>query len=120
MERMRKLPKLPRKFVTPTIVTGIEALGRGNDLQRLDLYLAGIGQMLGPEAIQQTLNIREYMNRRAAALGIETDGLIKTEEEIAAEQQAAAQQQYMQSLGPIAMQEGIKGYTTLNAKQPQQ
>lgn len=118
MERMKKLPKLPRKFVTPTIVTGIDALGRGNDLQRLDLYLQGIGQLLGPEAIQQVVNVREYMNRRAAALGIETEGLLKTEEEIAAEQQAAIQQQYLQSMGPIALQEGIKGYTAANAQQP--
>ena len=31
MERQKKMPKLPKGMVTPTIITGIEALGRGND-----------------------------------------------------------------------------------------
>jgi len=110
MERGRKMPKLPKKFVTPTIVTGIDALGRGNDLQRLDLYLQGIGQMVGPQVIGETINIREYMNRRAAALGIETDGLVKTEEQINAERQAQLQQQYMQMMASPAAQAGLQTY----------
>jgi hypothetical protein len=118
MERSKKLPKLPRKFVTPTIITGIDALGRGNDLQRLDLYLQGIGQMVGPEALSGTINIREYMNRRAAALGIETEGLVKTEDQIMAERQAALQQQYMQQMASPAAQAGLQMY--LNQSQQAQ
>lgn len=100
MEREKRLPKVPKKFVTPAIVTGIEALGRGNDLSRLDVYLQGIGQILGPQAIQQYVDVREYLTRRAAALGIETNGLVKTEEQLNAEQQAAAYNQTMQQTMP--------------------
>jgi hypothetical protein len=110
MERNKKLPKLPKKFVTPTIITGIDALGRGNDLQRLDLYLQGIGQLVGPQTISETINVREYMNRRAAALGIETEGLVKTEEQIMAERQAALQQEYMQAMASPAAQAGLQTY----------
>jgi hypothetical protein len=120
MEKSKKLPKLPRKFVTPTIITGIDALGRGNDLQRLDLYLQGIGQLVGPEVISQTVNVREYMNRRAAALGIDTEGLVKTEEQMMAERQAALQQEYMQMMASPAAQAGLQTYLGQQGQMAQQ
>lgn len=107
MERGKRLPKIPKDMVKPAIVTGIDALGRGNDLNKLDVYLAGIGQTLGPEVLQQYINIREYLDRRAAALGIDAEGLVKSEEQIAQEQQAQQQammmQQAAQTMGPGAM-----------------
>lgn len=108
LTKKRKIPKLPKDFVTPTIVTGIDALGRGNDLNRLDVYLQGIGQILGPQMIQQYVDVREYLNRRAAALGIETNGLIKSEEQLAQEQQQAMQMQMLSNHGNAAIQTGGK------------
>ena len=90
MDRMEKngvLPQLPKNIVQPAIVTGIEALGRGQDLNKLDVFLAGIAQQLGPQALGQFLDLREYIDRRAASLGIDTEKLIKSQEQIAAEQQ---------------------------------
>jgi len=107
MDRMikaKKMPKIDKKFVTPAIVTGVDALGRGNDLNRLDVYLQGIGQILGPQGLQQYIDLREYMNRRAASLGIDTAGLVKTEEQIQQEQQAAMQQQMLQQNAPTMVQ----------------
>jgi hypothetical protein len=108
LTKTKKMPKLPKDFVTPTIVTGIDALGRGNDLNRLDIYLQGIGQILGPQMIQQYIDVREYLNRRAAALGIETAGLIKSEEQLAIEQQQAMQSQLLANHGNAAIQSGGK------------
>lgn len=102
LTKAKKMPKLNKNFITPTIVTGIDALGRGNDLSRLDLYLQGIAQILGPGGLQQYIDFREYMNRRAASLGIDTKGLVKSEEEIMQEQQAAMQAQMMQQALPQA------------------
>lgn len=104
LTKSKRMPKINKDFVTPTIVTGIDALGRGNDLNRLDIYLQGIAQILGPGGLQQYIDFREYMNRRAASLGIDTTGLVKTEEQIAQEQQMAMQQQLLQQLGPQAAQ----------------
>jgi hypothetical protein len=102
--KAKKMPKIDKKFVTPAIVTGVDALGRGNDLNRLDIYLQGIGQILGPQGLQQYIDLREYMNRRAASLGIDTTGLVKTEEQIMQEQQAAMQQQMLQQNTPAVVQ----------------
>lgn len=117
LTKAKKMPKINKDFITPTIVTGIDALGRGNDLNRLDVYLQGIAQILGPGGLQQYIDFREYMNRRAAALGIDTAGLVKTEEQIQAEQQAAMQQQMLQQATPQAAQTMGK---ILEAQQTQQ
>jgi len=118
LTKSRRMPKLPKDFVTPTIVTGIDALGRGNDLNRLDLYLQGIGQILGPQMIQQYIDVREYLNRRAAALGIETAGLVKSEEQLQMEQQQAMQMQILQQHGNQAINSGGK-LLEANMKQQQ-
>jgi len=103
MSKQKKLPKLPKDLVTPVIITGIEALGRGNDLQKLDLFLAGAAQVIGPQAIQQYVNVEEYFKRRATSLGIKTQGLVKTQEEI----QQEMQQAQMMSMAEKAAPQGV-------------
>ena len=98
----KRLPKLPKDLVKPVIITGIEALGRGNDLQKLDLFLAGAAQIVGPEAISQLVNVEEYFKRRATSLGIKTQGLIKTQEQI----QQETQQAQMMSMAEKAAPQG--------------
>lgn len=62
-----------------------------------------MAQTVGPESIGQFVHMREYIKRRATALGIETKGLIKTEEELSLEMQQAQQMQALQQFGPQAM-----------------
>ena len=108
LTKAKKLPKLPENVVKPSIVTGMEALGRGHDLRKLDLFIQGMTQALGPEVLQQYVNLQDYIKRRATALGIETEGLIKSQEQIAQEQQQAQMQQMMMQAGPGTIQEGAK------------
>lgn len=96
-----KLPKLP-KGITPIIVTGLEALGRGHDLQKLDMWLSGAAQMLGPQVMQR-VNAEEYLARRALALGVELEGLLVTQEELDAQQQQAQMMEMVNRLGPNAV-----------------
>lgn len=104
----KKLPKLPENIVKPTIVTGMEALGRGHDLRKLDMFVQGMAQALGAEVLQRYVNLQDYIKRRATALGIDTEGLIKTEEQIAQEMQQAQMQQMAMQASPAAIQEGVK------------
>lgn len=103
MQSARKVPGLPEGTASPAIVTGIDALGRGHDLRNLDAFLAGAAQTIGPEQLASYLNVGEYLKRRAASLGIDDSGLIKTQEELQAEQQAAQQAQMMAQMGPNAI-----------------
>lgn len=107
LTKRKKLPKLPKGIATPVIITGVEALGRGNDLQKLDLFLAGAAQVVGPEALAQYVNVGEYFKRRATSLGIKTAALIKSEEQLQMEMEQQQQEQQQQAIlakmGPAAI-----------------
>lgn len=101
MERQKKLPVLPEGMVRPAIVTGVEALGRGNDVVRLREFLNDLAP-LGPEVVQMYLNVSDFIKRIGAARGIDMKGLIPTDAQIAERQQAQQQQALMEKLGPQA------------------
>jgi hypothetical protein len=93
LQKQGKMPKMPKDSVKPTVVTGIEALGRGQDLNKLATFLQYL-QPLGAEVIASEMNLGDYIDRLAASLGIDTSGLIKSEEQ--KQQEAMMQQQLMQ------------------------
>ncbi len=94
MSSANKIPKLPKGTVNPVIVTGVEALGRGNDLNKLRTFIQDIVQLAqaNPETLQR-VNFGDLIARLATGHGIDTVGLIKTEEDIQQEQQQAQMQQ---------------------------
>ena len=84
------------------IVTGVEALGRNAELDKLRQLNAMIQELGAPDIILSRLNVGAYIDRLANALSLDTVGLIKTDEELAAEQQAQQQQQ-MEAQGAQAL-----------------
>ena len=95
MQKEKKMPKFPKDTLKPQIVTGLEALGRGQDLNKLSAFLQYL-QPLGAEVIAQQMNVDDYISRLAASLGIDTQGLIKSPEQKQQEQQMAQQAQQQQ------------------------
>ncbi|MAK30451.1 portal protein [Acinetobacter sp.] len=91
LTKQGKMPKFPKNSVKPEIVTGIEALGRGQDLNKLNTFLQYL-QPLGQDVIAREMNVGDYIDRLGASLGIDTGGLIKSPEQKAMEQQQAEQQ----------------------------
>jgi hypothetical protein len=94
------IPRLPKgDVVRPTIVAGINALGRGQDREALAQFLSVIAQTMGPDAIAQYINPDEVIKRLAAASGIDVLNLVKSMQELQAEQQQQlAQQQQMMEM----------------------
>jgi hypothetical protein len=115
MERSGEIDPLPQQFVSPEITTGLDAIGRGNDRARLTTFVQTIAGTLGPEAILQYLNPTELMTRFAADDGIDTKGLVKSQEELQAEQAKAHEAQVAQQL---AMQGGAGGMMGPQAAPP--
>jgi len=105
LTRDGRLPELPKDIIKPTIVTGLEALGRGHDRNKLMGFLQTLGQTLGPESIQAYIHPNEAIARLAVSDGIDPVGLVKTQEEIQQEKQQQQAQQMTQSLGPEAMKQ---------------
>ena len=86
------MPSLPKGLVLPTVVAGLNGVGRGQDRQALMEFVTTLAQTMGPEALAQYIKPTEFMSRLAASSGIEALGLIKTEEELAAEKQKLEEQ----------------------------
>jgi hypothetical protein len=78
MQRDGDIKRLPKNLVKPTIVAGVNALGRGQDRESLTTFLTTIAQTIGPEALGKYVNTDEAIKRLATSQGIDVLNLIKT------------------------------------------
>lgn len=106
MEREGDIPPVPKGLVEPQVTTGLEAIGRGNDKQRLTTFLQTVAASIGPEQFLQYINPSELIRRFAAADGIDTAGLVKNDQELQAEQAQQQQAMLAQQLAQGAIQSG--------------
>lgn len=101
LQRLGRIPYLPKGVVEPQIVAGLEALGRSSDVARLRELAAILAESFGPEVSAKILVAPEFALRVVAGLGIDRKGLVKGAEELEAEQEAEAQrEQELAAVGP--------------------
>jgi hypothetical protein len=98
LQRNKDLPKIPKDVVRPTIIAGVNAIGRGQDQQTLVQFASTLAQTMGPEIMAKFLDPGEYVKRLAAASGIDVLNLVKTPETMAQEKQAQQQQMMQQEM----------------------
>lgn len=125
LQRQGRLPKLPKGAVRPSIVTGLEALGRGNDRSKLVQFVQTVFTALTPQIAVKYLNPSEIIARLAISDGIDTKNLVFTDAQI---QEADAQAQRMQMMqlgisklgapGIKAVSDATQQQTELQAAQP--
>lgn len=82
------LPSLPDGSVDIQITTGFEALGRGKDLDRLDVFL---GYLKNLPSGENYLKVADLLTIIGTALSLDVSSFLKTPEEVAQEQQQAMQ-----------------------------
>jgi hypothetical protein len=109
MERGGEMPAVPKGLIEPQVTTGLEAIGRGNDKQRLTNFLQVVAASIGPEQFLQFINPSELIRRYAASDGIDINGLVKSEQEL---QAANAQQQQVQLAQQLTQGAVANGLTT--------
>ena len=98
LQRSKQIPAVPKNLVKPTIVAGINALGRGQDRDALVQFVTTIAQTMGPEALQRFINPDEAIKRLAAAQGIDVLNLVKSMEQMQQEQEQQQSQIQQQEL----------------------
>ena len=129
LQRTGELPKLPKEIIRPSIVAGVNALGRGQDREALTMFMQTIAQTVGPEAAMQFINPLEAIKRLAAAQGIDVLNLVKTPEQLQGEkeenEQKMQQQVLLQQAGQfanskLADSENMQGMMPQGQQQPPQ
>ena len=98
LQSLRKLPQLPEGTIEPAITTGMEALGRGHDLMKLQTFLEFATKL--PEAVNR-LKIDGLLTMIGNSIGLELNTIIKSDEEV---QQEMMQQQIMEMAQKTAPQ----------------
>ncbi len=96
LRQQKLLPELPKDIVKTKIIVGMEALGRASDRLRLLQFMSDLAGTLGAETLARHINLDDAIKKFAVANGIDTQGLIKSNEQIQQEQQQAQQQQFAQ------------------------
>ena len=99
MTARKLLPKLPPQ-VQPTIVTGVDALGRTAELSKMQMAAQVLQNTVGPEAFLQNVDPRAWIEQVFIQSGLDADELLFSPEEIAQAQQTQTAQLVTEKLGP--------------------
>ena len=106
LQRNKELPKIPKDVVKPSIIAGVNALGRSSDQEALVMFAQSLSQTVGPELMVKHIDPGEYIKRLAAAQGIDALNLIKSPETMQQEKQVQQQdfqtQQLAENVGSFA------------------
>lgn len=114
-QRNGRITSFNAKAVDVTIIAGMAAIGRNDELAALDNFMQGGIASVGAPVMTQSINPRIYLSKRAAALGINTDGLVYSEEEATQQMQAQQQQHVMELFGPELVKQIGQYVTRSNA-----
>lgn len=78
------------------IVTGVEALGRNVELDKIRQFNQLIQELGSPEIILSRMNVGVYISKIANSLSLDVSDLVKSDQQIQQEQEQAQQQALLQ------------------------
>ncbi len=105
MTESGELQALPEELVEPQITTGLDAIGRSNERNRLLGWIQTLQGAIGPEGVLQRLKVDAFANRLASYDHVDVQGLVLTEQEL----QDAAQQEQQARLAEQAVSGAVNG-----------
>jgi hypothetical protein len=100
MQKAGALKHWPKDMVRAEVIAGLEGLGREQMVQRLTTLFQTLGTAFGPQSMTQLFNPGVAAQRFGLALGIDMDGLYKSDEQQQQEAQAAQTAEQQKTLGP--------------------
>lgn len=114
LQATQQIPELPQEAVEPTISTGLEAIGRGQDMNKLEQFIQAI-TALSPLAQDPDLNMATIKLRIANSIGIDTTGLLLSSDE----KQQAMTQRGMETATQAAAAAGGQGLASQATASPE-
>lgn len=103
-----RIPDMPKEAVEPTIVTGLDAVGRGQDLNKLMTFVTSAAPAF--QFVQGSVNWDNFIIRVAEAAGLDPQGLVLSPQERQQQQAQAMQQQAMMQAAQSAAQAAGQNY----------
>ena len=100
MQKSGALKHWPKDMIRAEIVAGLEGLGREQQIQKLSQLVNLVAQAFGPQAVAQAFNLPSYFTRLGTDMGIDMDGLVKSQDQMAQEAQQQNMNEMQQKLGP--------------------
>lgn len=102
MKAAGEYPSFGKDVITPSIVTGFEALGRGHELNKLREFYSDLANIFGPEIFgrfKDDIAIKQIANGH----NVDVKDLLKTDEDLQAEQKQAQMAALAdKAIGPVA------------------
>lgn len=92
LKKKGDIPQLPFE-VTPTVLTGVEALGRAENVEKIQTLIATIAN-LGADKLQR-VKVDNLIRELSVALGMDIQGLFISDEELEQQRQQEQQEQLM-------------------------
>lgn len=99
VKRRKDIPEIPPE-VRVQVATGLEAIARGHMAIRLQQFGAVMVPIVGPEATARAINEAALAKVLCTALGINSNEILRTKEEIAQLQAQQSEQALVEKLGP--------------------
>jgi hypothetical protein len=93
-----KLSAKLRDHIKPAIVSGVDALGRSQDLDKMAMALRSLQGVIDPTVLQQYTNPGKLIAYALMSAGVDIPDAVKSDEDVKQEQAAAQQQAQMGSL----------------------
>ena len=100
MERDQKIAPLPKDSIKVEIITGIEALGRSQELEKLRTALGLLKETIGEEETKRLLSTPKLALRVANGLNFDLSDVLKSDEEMQADMEQQQAAQMMQAMAP--------------------
>lgn len=111
MQHLGVFPSLPDGTVETSIITGVDALGRGQDLNNLNQFIQYFQNL--PDA-QLYMKVDGLLQKAATSLSIDVSDIMRTKEEVQQQQQMMNQQQLLTQVAPTLADGAMKGALTAN------
>lgn len=115
-EENPKLPPLPKGLVEIQIITGLDALSDSTEYDAT-VEVVGTTTKLFPQASQQTFSVGEFARRLSAFKGVKPDGLIHTDEQVAASTEQMKREAISSQLVDKATGPAVKGFADYMGQQ---
>lgn len=107
LSKMRKIPAVP-KGVDLKITTGLDALGRSHETNKLITLIRSAQELLGADAVAQRIKSDQIFTELGKGLGVDVDRFLRSDEEVKQMQQEQMAQNITEGAAPNAINTAVQ------------